>query len=82
MTCTCFFVTELNVNWKKLFYEKVYKMSSIDEQILKSAKEIVVKFIEAGRLSPNGFDETFKNIYYTIEEAVQGSREKPEEYNE
>jgi len=62
-------------------------MSSIDEQILKSAKEqilksakeIVVKFIEAGRLSPTGFDETFKNIYYTIEEAVHGSREKPEE---
>jgi hypothetical protein len=54
-------------------------MSSIDEQILKSAKEIVVKFIEAGRLSPTGFDETFKNIYYTIEEAVHGSREKSEE---
>ena len=53
-------------------------MGSIDEQILKSAKEIVVKFIEAGRLSPTGFDETFKNIYYTIKEAVQGSREKPE----
>jgi len=67
---------------KKLFYEKVCKMGSIDEQILKSAKEIVVKFIEAGRLSPAGFDETFKNIYYTIEEAVQGSREKPEESNE
>jgi hypothetical protein len=33
-------------------------MSSIDEQILKSAKEIVVKFIEAERLSPTGFDET------------------------
>jgi hypothetical protein len=27
-------------------------MSSIDEQILKLAKEIVVKFIEAERLSP------------------------------
>jgi len=27
-------------------------MSSIDEQILKSAKEIVVKFIEAGRDRP------------------------------
>ena len=54
-------------------------MGSIDEQILKSAKEIVVKFIEAGRLSPAGFDETFKNIYYTIENAVKGSRKQPEE---
>jgi len=57
-------------------------MGSIDEQILKSAKEIIVKFIEAGRLSPAGFDETFKNIYYTIKEAEQGSREKSEEHNE
>ena len=53
-------------------------MGSIDEQILKSAKEIVVKFIEAGRLSPAGFDETFKNIYYTVEDAVKGSRKIPE----
>ena len=53
-------------------------MGSIDEKILKSAKEIVVKFIEAGRLSPTGFDETFKNIYYAIEEVVKGSKEKSE----
>ena len=57
-------------------------MGSINEQILKSAKEIVVKFIEAGRLSPTGFDETFKSIYHTIKETVQDLREKPEEYNE
>ena len=53
-------------------------MGSIDEQILKSTKEIIVKFIEAGRLSPTGFDEMFKSIYYTIEKTVQSSREKPE----
>ncbi|MBU4414021.1 MAG: hypothetical protein KJ976_02790 [Proteobacteria bacterium] len=57
-------------------------MGSIDEQILKSAKEIVVKFIEAGRLSPTGFDKMFKNIYYTIEGAVKSSRETPEEEGE
>jgi hypothetical protein len=57
-------------------------MGSIDEQILKSAKEIVVKFIEAGRLSPAGFDEAFKNIYYTVEDAVKGSRKIPEEEGE
>ncbi|MDL1963023.1 MAG: hypothetical protein LWW98_01580 [Deltaproteobacteria bacterium] len=53
-------------------------MGSIDEQILKSTKEIVVKFIEAGRLSPTGFDEMFKSIYYTIEKTVQSPREKHE----
>ena len=30
-------------------------MASMDEQILKATKEIVVKFIEAGRVSPAGF---------------------------
>ena len=46
-------------------------MASIDEQILRAAKEIVVKFIEAGRVSPTGFKETFNNVYRTIEETVK-----------
>ncbi|HUV49631.1 MAG TPA: hypothetical protein VMW78_01225 [Anaerolineae bacterium] len=51
--------------------------SSIDEQILRASKEIVVKFIEAGRISPVGFSELFKTIYYAIKETVNG-REKVE----
>ena len=51
-------------------------MASIDEQILKAAKEIVVKFIETGRLSPSGFDETFKSVYRTVEKTV--IRKKPQ----
>ncbi len=47
-------------------------MASIDEQILRAAKEIVVKFIEVGRVSPAGFNETFENVYRTIEAAVKG----------
>ena len=47
-------------------------MASIDEQILRAAKEIVVKFIENGRLSPTGFSDTFKKIYRTVEETVKG----------
>ena len=53
-------------------------MASIDEQILKVAKEVVVKFIEAGRVSPAGFNDTFKNVYNTVKETVQGSDEAPE----
>ncbi|MFZ0132616.1 MAG: hypothetical protein WAK95_08725 [Desulfobacterales bacterium] len=49
-------------------------MASLDEQILKAAKEIVVKFIETGRLSPSGFGETFKSVYRTIEKTVQGKK--------
>jgi hypothetical protein len=48
-------------------------MASIEEQILKATKEIVVKFIEAGRISPSGFHETFKNVHKTVSETVKGS---------
>ncbi|MGA7278823.1 MAG: hypothetical protein WBW79_12865 [Desulfocapsaceae bacterium] len=40
------------------------------DAILKIAKEISVKFIEVGRLTPATFDETFKAIYRTIDETV------------
>lgn len=50
-------------------------MSSIDEQILRASKEIVVKFIETGRISPSGFSEAFKNIYKTIDETVKCTQE-------
>ena len=46
-------------------------MKSIDEQILKSTKEIVVKFIEMGRLSPSNIHESFKDIYATVNETVK-----------
>jgi len=48
-------------------------MASMDEQILRAAKEIVVKFIETGRVSPTGFHEAFKNIYSTINDTVTGA---------
>jgi hypothetical protein len=48
-------------------------MGNIDEQILRAAKEIVVKFIEAGRVSPSGFHETFKDIYHTVEKTTKDS---------
>ncbi len=50
-------------------------MSSIDELILRSTKEIVVKFIETGRVGPAGFQETFKAVYKTVEQTVKGSQE-------
>ena len=47
-------------------------MASIDEQILRATKEIVVKFIETGRVSPTGFHEFFKSVYQTVEAAARG----------
>ncbi|MGD2187941.1 MAG: conjugal transfer protein TraB [Desulfobacterales bacterium] len=52
-------------------------MASMDEQILRTTKEIVVKFIESGRISPAGFPETFKNIYHTVDDMVKRSKKHP-----
>jgi hypothetical protein len=49
------------------------KNSAMEEQILRASKEIVVKFIETGRVSPAGFAETFKTIYTAVKETVLGS---------
>ncbi|MDA8165268.1 MAG: hypothetical protein M0017_09610 [Desulfobacteraceae bacterium] len=42
-----------------------------DDAILKVAKEVVVKFIEVGRLSPANFGETFREVHQAIREAVR-----------
>lgn len=42
-----------------------------DEAILKIAKEITVKFIEVGRITPATFQASFKNIYSTIDDTVR-----------
>lgn len=46
-------------------------MKSIDEQILRATKEMIVKFIEMGRLSPSNMHEPFKDIYATVNETVK-----------
>ena len=57
-------------------------MAKVDDQILKVTKEIVVKFIEAGRLSPTSVHEVFKNVYKTVQETVMGEEENSETENE
>ena len=47
------------------------RKASQDEQILRATKEIVVKFIETGRISPTGFPEAFKTIYQAVDETVR-----------
>jgi hypothetical protein len=42
-----------------------------DELILKAAKEIVVKFIEVGRISPASFAETFKMVIDTLRQTLK-----------
>ena len=50
-------------------------MASIAEQVLRTSKEIVVKFIETGRVSPAAFPETFKTIYEAVAKTVAADRE-------
>ena len=49
------------------------RKTSQDEQILRATKEIVVKFIETGRISPTGLPEAFKAIYRAVDETVKVS---------
>ena len=46
------------------------KKTPVDEQVLRASKEIVVKFIEVGRISPSNFPEMFTSIYQAINAAV------------
>jgi len=52
-------------------------MTQDEEKILKITKEIVIKFIEIGRLSPTGFAQCFKDIFYTIKEVLEKKDSKP-----
>jgi hypothetical protein len=62
--------------------KKESHMSSVDELILKATKEIIVKFIETGRVGPAGFYETFKIVYTTVEEFARGSQHPSEQDTE
>jgi hypothetical protein len=46
-------------------------MKEQDELAVKVAKEIVIKFIEVGRISPTNFQENFRQILKTVREALK-----------
>lgn len=45
--------------------------SKTDEMILKTAKEIVVKFIEIRTVTPSTFQDHFQSIYDAVEKTVR-----------
>lgn len=45
-----------------------------DDTILKIAKEITVKFIEVGRVTPTTFDDSFHTIYNSIKTTVRNEK--------
>jgi hypothetical protein len=42
-----------------------------DEAIFKVTKEIVVKFIEVGRLTPANFEETYERVFQTVKSSAK-----------
>lgn len=46
-------------------------MGANEDQVLRTAKEVAVKFIEIGRISPANFPESFQMIYETINAQVR-----------
>ncbi len=53
-------------------------MKKTDEHILRSTKEIIVKFIEMGRLSPSNVNQSFQEIYSAIHQTVTAHTVSPE----
>lgn len=47
------------------------RKDSLEEQVLRASKEVVIKFIEVGRLSPSNFGETFTAVYQAIDTTVR-----------
>jgi hypothetical protein len=43
-----------------------------EELLVKVAKEIVVKFIEVGRVSPASFPDTYKMVIDTLRQSLKG----------
>ena len=52
-----------------IFTESVL-MNSDDEKLLRMAKEIIVKFIELGRISPSNFETHFRTIFWALKNTV------------
>jgi hypothetical protein len=45
-----------------------------EETVLKLSKEIAVKFIEVGRITPATFPEIFKSIHAAIKDSIAGDK--------
>ncbi|MDR1945943.1 MAG: hypothetical protein LBQ51_02090 [Desulfovibrio sp.] len=52
-------------------------MEKDSKEALQTSKEIVVKFIEAGRVSPGNFAEVFPGVYRVVLETISGTGNGP-----
>ncbi|WP_291326014.1 hypothetical protein [Desulfovibrio sp. UCD-KL4C] len=54
-------------------------MDKIEKQALQVTKEIIVKFIEVGRISPSNFSDIFSSIYADVIASVRAQQIKEED---
>ncbi|NJB68220.1 hypothetical protein GGQ74_001893 [Desulfobaculum xiamenense] len=54
-------------------------MDKLQQQALQVTKEIVVKFIETGRISPTNFSEFFSSIYREVLATISNDDNAPTE---
>lgn len=52
-------------------------MDQQKKMALQTTKEIVVKFIEIGRISPNNFSEFFSPIYHEVLQTIAPQSDVP-----
>ena len=52
-------------------------MNKTQQMALQVAKEIVVKFIEIGRISPNNFEQFFSSIYFEVLRTISQDEQLP-----
>lgn len=57
--------------WQGFLWVKKDMRPVTDEAILKAAKEIVVKFIEMGKITPANFEEHYQRVFQTIKESAK-----------
>ena len=62
----------MSQNTKKEPSRSKFDKPVTDELVMKITKEVVVKFIEVGRLSPAKFEETFLEVHRTINSVAKG----------
>ncbi|MBU4565085.1 MAG: hypothetical protein KMY53_05700 [Desulfarculus sp.] len=52
------------------------RLSPRQEALLKASKEIIVKFIESGRMSVSAFEEAFPQVYKALSKTMAEDNKK------
>lgn len=47
-------------------------MTPDEDAVLRTTKEIIIKFIEAGKVSPTSFEKSFKDVFEVVRGCLKG----------